>query len=28
LARVPAGRVGTPGEVVEAIRWLLSPAAA
>ncbi|HUS55608.1 MAG TPA: SDR family oxidoreductase [Thermohalobaculum sp.] len=28
LARVPAGRVGKPQEVVEATRWLLSPAAA
>jgi NAD(P)-dependent dehydrogenase (short-subunit alcohol dehydrogenase family) len=27
-ARIPAGREGTPAEVVEAIRWLLSPAAA
>jgi 3-oxoacyl-[acyl-carrier protein] reductase len=28
LARVPANREGTPKEAVEAIRWLLSPAAA
>lgn len=28
LARVPAAREGTPQEVVEAVRWLLSPAAA
>jgi NAD(P)-dependent dehydrogenase (short-subunit alcohol dehydrogenase family) len=28
MARVPAGREGTPEEVVEAVRWLLSPAAA
>ena len=28
MARVPAGREGTPDEVVEAIRWLLSPASA
>jgi NAD(P)-dependent dehydrogenase (short-subunit alcohol dehydrogenase family) len=28
LARVPAAREGTPEEVVEAVRWLLSPAAA
>jgi len=27
-ARIPAGREGTPDEVVEAIRWLLSPASA
>jgi NAD(P)-dependent dehydrogenase (short-subunit alcohol dehydrogenase family) len=28
LARVPAAREGTPEEVAEAVRWLLSPAAA
>jgi len=28
MARVPAGREGTPDEVVEAVRWLLSPASA
>lgn len=28
MARVPAGREGTPDEVAEAVRWLLSPASA
>jgi NAD(P)-dependent dehydrogenase (short-subunit alcohol dehydrogenase family) len=28
LARVPAAREGTPQEVADAVRWLLSPAAA
>lgn len=28
MARIPAGREGTPAEVAEAVRWLLSPAAA
>ncbi|MCA9700623.1 MAG: SDR family oxidoreductase, partial [Myxococcales bacterium] len=28
LAKIPLGRIGSPGEVAEAVAWLASPAAA